>query len=146
MTNNHYLTEKPGACLLVLLLLSLGCGTRGPGKHGPDDLDRLPRLETVQPKQTRLDVVSELTATVDAFEKVDLCAQVRGVVNKIPKETDIGRVVKEGEELITLAVPDLVAEKQHKVALTEQAEKLKSQAEQNQDVAAKEVIEAGKQV
>ena len=72
--------------------------------------------------RANIDVISELTATVDAFEKVDLCAQVRGVVNKIPAAIDIGRTVKFDEELITLAVPDLVAEKQHKIALTEQAD------------------------
>jgi RND family efflux transporter MFP subunit len=104
-------------------------------------VDRLRRLETAKPERTSLCVYSEMTATVEAMEKADLCAQVRGVVKSIPAEVDIGRYVKEGETLITLDIPDLLAEYDNKQALLTQAHHLKEQAFQTQNVAAEEVKE-----
>jgi RND family efflux transporter MFP subunit len=96
----------------------------------------------VRPEYTPLNVTTELTATIDALEKAELCAQVRGVVTQIGADIDIGRPIKQGEVLITLDIPDLVADKEHKAALKDQAEKLKTQTEHNRTVAAAEVTEA----
>jgi RND family efflux transporter MFP subunit len=83
-----------------------------------------------------------LTATLDAFEKADLCAQVRGVVTHIAPDIDIGRVIQPGETLVVLDIPDLRADHEHKIALREQADKLRAQAEHNRSVAAAELTEA----
>ncbi len=127
---------------LLLALAAAGCSPRTPGRADDDEDARLPRLETVRPQHTRLDVTTELTATVEAFEKAELCAQVRGVIMQMPAEIDIGRPIKQGETLVTLDIPDLVADREHKVALKEQAEKVRAQAEHNLSVAAAEVKEA----
>src|ERR1700730_990636 len=93
----------------LLVCVSAGCTPRTSTRQGRDEDARLPRLETVVPQLTELDVISDLTATVDAYEKADLCAQVRGIVNVIPLDVDIGRAIKKDEVLIVLDIPDLVA-------------------------------------
>src|SRR5947208_15756335 len=89
----HLVTLTP--CHLVILL-SLGCGLKPTPRPQPGEFDRLPRLETIQAQLTRMDVVTELTATVEALEKTVLCAQVRGVVKPLSPDMDIGRPVKKG--------------------------------------------------
>src|SRR5262249_48769225 len=102
-TMNLSTTRRAGILVLGLLLAS-GCGSKS-GRPRPSESDRLPRLETVLPERTTLRVLSDLTATVEAMEKADLCAQVRGVVKEVPAHVDIGRLVKEGEPLLTLDIP-----------------------------------------
>src|SRR2546421_105481 len=92
-------------CLPVLLLA--GCTPRTPAPSADDEDRRLPRLETTVPQRTPLDVVSELTATVEAFEKAELCSQIRGAVTELAPDIDIGRVIKQREVLLTLDIPDL---------------------------------------
>jgi RND family efflux transporter MFP subunit len=121
------------ACLLA------GCTPRTLPRSADDD-SKLPRLETALPQRGTLDYTSELTATVEAFEKAELCSQVRGAVSQI--DVDIGRRIKRGETLLTLDIPDLVADRDHKAALKDQAEKLTVQAEINQTVAGAELTEA----
>jgi HlyD family secretion protein len=127
-------------CFLAVIVV--GCSPRTANRKNRDEDAKLPRLEVVQPQLTSLDVASDLTATVEAFEKAELCAQVRGVVNPIAPDIDIGRAVKKDEVLLTLAIPDLLADKEYKAALEAQAEKVKEQAEQNREVARAEVVEA----
>jgi RND family efflux transporter MFP subunit len=128
--------------MLILVVLVGGCTARPPGRPTRTEEERLPRLETEQPQRTDLELTSELTATVDALEKADLCAQVRGVITKMPADIDIGRPIKQGEVLVTLDVPDLVADRDHKAAVKDQQEKLREQAERRRVVAAAEVTEA----
>src|SRR3954462_10351183 len=77
----HLVTLSP--CHLVILL-ALGCGLKPGPRPAQTEIERLPRLETIRAKQTLLDVTIDLTATVEAMERTDLCAQVRGVVKQIP--------------------------------------------------------------
>jgi RND family efflux transporter MFP subunit len=126
----------------VILLFSAGCTPRTPARSVTGEERKLPRLETTLPQRTSLELTSELTATIEALEKAELCAQVRGIVTEIAPDVDIGRPIKHGEVLIALDVPDLVADKQHKAALADQADKLKTQAEHNRSVASAELMEA----
>jgi RND family efflux transporter MFP subunit len=132
------------AFLLVTALLACGCGARL-GKAPLAEVDRYPRLETVEPTRTMMQVKVELLATVEALEKADLCARVPGVVSYLPADVDIGRRIKVGEKLIELAIPDLVADRQQKEALCEQAKKQRQQVIEGQNVAAKELAEAKEQ-
>src|SRR5947209_15821975 len=139
----HLVTLSP--CHLVTLsscLFLAGCNLRTPPRTGADDERKLPRLETTLPQRSPVEVVSDLTATLDAFEKADLCAQVRGIVTQLAPDIDIGRVIHPGEVLLTLDIPDLRADHEHKLALKEQADKLRTQAEHNRSVAAAELTEA----
>src|SRR4051812_14805544 len=81
----HLVTLSP-CHLVIFLFLTLGCGLKPGPRPAQSEIERLPRLETMRPKQTLLDVSTELTATVEAMERTDLCAQVRGVVKQIPGE------------------------------------------------------------
>jgi multidrug resistance efflux pump len=129
--------------LILALLLTSGCGTRRGAKPRMGEIERLPRLETViLGKPASLEVVRSYTATVEAFEKADLCAQVKGVVKLLPPHIDIGRVVKKDDLLVSLDVPDLVADRDNKKALVEQSESAVVLAAQAEEVAAAEVKES----
>jgi HlyD family secretion protein len=137
-----------GPCLLLagVLVLLAGCSMQQDDRPRLGEVDRLPRLETVRPERTSLVVQAELPATVEAMEKADLCAQVRGVVKSIPDDVDIGRPVHQGEALISLDIPDLLAELANKKASLEQARNLKDSAVQALNVAQQEIKEAQAQL
>jgi HlyD family secretion protein len=133
------------ASLLVgtcIALLQCGCGSGQKPKPQLGEVERWPRLETILPeKDAHLAVRKSYAATVEAFEKVELCAQVRGVIKSLVNDVDIGRHVHKDEELVILDVPDLQAERENKEALLEQARNLKALAVQACNVAAEEVKE-----
>src|SRR5258708_2420980 len=110
---------------LLLGLLAIGCGTRDAARREP--VERYPRLETVEPVHANFPVQIELTATVEPFEKAELCARVPGVVAELASDIDIGRRVKAGETLLRLAVPDLEADHANKEAMLDHARKQKQQ-------------------
>jgi HlyD family secretion protein len=129
------------------VLVPTGCGHRQKAKPQLGEVQRWPRLETVFPERdARLAVRKTYAATVEAYEKVELCAQVRGVIKSLADDIDIGRLVRKDEVLLTLDIPDIVAEKDNKEALVEQARNLKALAVQMCDVAAEEVKEVEAQL
>jgi HlyD family secretion protein len=138
----HFGCLSLSACAMVAIL---GCDAHD-DRPRLGEVDRLPRLETALPTRATLVLKSELTATVEAMEKADLCAQVPGVVKNIPNDVDLGRIVHQGEPLLTLDIPDLVAERESKKALLQQAKDLKTQAGQALKVAQQEVNEAQTQL
>ena len=134
---------SPGRLVALILTMGLaGCGSKDPVRPL---IERYPQLETVEPAYTSLPVRVELLATVEPFEKADLCARLPGVVEELPRDVDIGRRVKAGEKLVRLAVPDLEADQASKEALLEQSRKQKLQVMEMQKVAAKELEEAREQ-
>src|SRR5262245_48536420 len=110
----------------ILLLAITGCGVRR--GRAPAEVERLPRLETVKAELGPLSVVRSYTATVEPFEKAELCAQVRGYVKSVA--VDIGQTIKQNDVLLTLDIPDVVAERDNKKAMHDQSEKLLAQAAQ----------------
>jgi HlyD family secretion protein len=125
-----------------LFLALAGCGRQRSAAPQLGEVDRLPKLQTIKAKKSLLVVRRSYTATVDAYEKADLMGQVRGVVKSLGENADIGRHVKEGELLIALEIPDLIAERDHKKALLEQARNLRDQATHARQVALQDVKEA----
>ena len=139
-------TGRIGWSALFLPLLSvLGCG-HGSGKPPRQELDRLPRVEVVRPLKTNLSRRVELAATVEPMKKVDVCTRVPGIVDHMPSSIDIGRMVRAGELLARLDVPDLEADKQLKEAVVAQSQKQMIQAKEAQTVAEREVEESQKMV
>jgi RND family efflux transporter MFP subunit len=129
--------------VVALGLLTAGCGIRPEGKPRLGEVDRLPQLETITPeRQPNFTVQRDYPAIIDAMEKADLCAQVRGFVAELAPDIDIGRRITKGETLIALDVPDLLAEKENKKAVYKQALNLREQAAEAYQVAAKEIVEA----
>src|SRR5437870_4251273 len=110
---------------LLILAGAVAAGCSAPAaKARLSEVDRLPRLETVEPiVHSLMPVRIELPATVEAMEKADLCDRVQGVVEWLDADMDIGRRVATGESLLRLAIPDLEAQKRHKEALFDQARK-----------------------
>src|SRR5262249_8213886 len=78
---------------------------------------------------------------LEAMEKADLCAMVKGYVKDLPDSLDIGTAAKKGALLFSLDVPDLVAERENKQALVDQHEKAEALAIQAVEVARAEVKE-----
>ncbi len=166
--------------LLAAALATLaGCGTKPTKKPRLQEIERIPRLETIAPeKRPTLTLQRQYTATIEPMEKADLHAQIRGVVQTMSLNADIGRYVHgesvsplaigsslpllngspaaspllaaailvagrtESEVLITLAIPDVIAERDNKRAQLALAIELKQQAIKARDVAAEEIKEA----
>lgn len=127
----------------ALGLAASGCHSRHTGKPRLGEVERLPRLETILPEyHANLQIRRSYTATIEPLEKAELCAQVRGQVKPIAPHVDIGRVVKKNDPLIELDIPDLLADRENKKALLEQAINSAAQAQQAIVVAAEEVKEA----
>src|SRR5262249_6688341 len=122
----HLVTLSP--CHLVIFLL-VGCQPTAPARPRLGEVDRLPRVETVPPEYASRETRIEVLATVEALEKVRLCAQVQGEVKGLSSDIDIGRPVRKDEPLVTLDVPALEAELANKKALLALANNLKAQAE-----------------
>jgi HlyD family secretion protein len=137
------MTSRPMGFLILPLFAVVGCG-HGAGKPARGQVERLPRLEVVQPTRTDLFRRTELAASVEALKKVELCARVPGIVVHLPDTVDIGRGVHKDEVLVRLDVPDLQADKRHKEALLGQAKKQKIQAEEARAVAQREMEETKK--
>src|SRR5262245_42134865 len=115
------------ALLAAVLAFGLGCA-RAPAPRRSKFVERLPRVEVVQPERKRIVRRLETSAIVEAQKKVDLSARVPGVVTYLDDRTDIGQAVKKDEVLVKLDVPDLDAERDVKKALEEQARKQESLA------------------
>ncbi len=138
--------------IIIVLGLSIaaansGCGKRKTAKPQLGEVERFPRLETVVlGKATKLEVVRSYTATIDALEKADVCAMVKGYLKEVPLTLDIGIAVKKGDPLLTLDIPDILADLDNKKALVEQSEKAGALAAQMVAVAEAEVKESQAQV
>jgi multidrug efflux pump subunit AcrA (membrane-fusion protein)/beta-lactamase regulating signal transducer with metallopeptidase domain len=77
----------------------------------PDDQkadSRLPRVRTVKVKRTRFSKSAVQPATLEAFDPVSVRSRVTGVVAKV--SVDEGDMVKKGEVLALIDVPDIEAE------------------------------------
>jgi RND family efflux transporter MFP subunit len=131
------------AIVLIAVAPPAGCEKRKAGKPRLGEVERLPHVETVVlGEKAMLELKRSYTATVDALEKAELCAMVKGYIKALPADLDIGRAVRKGEKLFTLDVPDLLAERENKKALVEQSEKAETLAIKAVAVAQAEVKEA----
>src|SRR5215210_7728125 len=117
------------AIILATLTTTSGCSKRKTAKPLLGEVERLPRLETVVlGKASKLEVIRSYTATLDALEKAEVCAMVKGYLKEVPLQLDIGHAVKKGDPLLTLSVPDLLADRENKKALVEQSDKAEALA------------------
>src|SRR5689334_18430501 len=103
-------------CLLALVIFSLfgapACSSKSKQRNPLAEVDRLPRLETIQSEMNVHPAVKKsYVATVEAFERADLCAQVKGTVKILPETVDIGRRVRKDDVLIVLDIPDILADR-----------------------------------
>jgi RND family efflux transporter MFP subunit len=132
----------PLALLLGMVPVS-GCHRHRPQAPQLGEIERLVKLETIKPdSKSRLVVRRTYTATVHAYEKADLAAQVKGQVQIILPNGDIGRWVKKDEPLMELDIPDILADRENKKALLELAGNLHDQSRQAVKVAQEEIKEA----
>lgn len=147
--NGIALLARRAQCLLPLaiaamILVSAGCGSRKKASARVAEVDRFPHLEVIHAENdTSLVLKRTYTAIVDALEKAELTARVRGAVKVMSPNADIGRVVKKDEPLVVLDIPDIQADLENKKALRELADNQCDQAQHNLHVAEEEVNEAG---
>jgi RND family efflux transporter MFP subunit len=127
-------------------LLLAGCVGQAGKAPRREAGEQLPKVEAVKPVRTTpadpLVLRGEYTATVEPWQRTDLCAQVRGVIKDVPPEIDIGHQIFEGKRLLEIDIPELRAELDHKTALLEQARNLRKQADEALTVAGQEVKES----
>lgn len=138
---------KPHSILILIgitLATTSGCGKGGKKSLRGEVVERLPRLEVVEPTRKRLVRRLEVSATVEGQKRVELSARVPGEVQWLPDDMDIGRKVKQGEVLLKLKVPELDADLKHKKAIQAQSEKQLEQAKEALAVARQEVDETEK--
>jgi HlyD family secretion protein len=127
---------------LAATLAGVGCEKSAPKARRGATRERLPRVLVVNPKMQPLARRLEVAATVEAMKSVDISARIPGIVRDLDDEMTIERVVKEGEILLKLDVPELVAEQATKSALAEQARKQEKLSEAALTVAEREVEES----
>src|SRR5690349_14008198 len=97
--------------VLVAIVTATGCHRHRPQAPQLGEVDRVVRLETIKPTlDAHLSVRRTYTAVVEAYEKADLAAQVKGQVQLMLPNGDIGRWVKKDEPLMELDIPDILAE------------------------------------
>jgi RND family efflux transporter MFP subunit len=130
------------SALTLMLCATVGCGSKG-GHQRHLAAETLPRVEVVRPSQVAaFPRRVELTVSVEPMGRVDLCARVPGVVKFLPDYVDIGRRVKEGDKLVELDVPDLIAQRAHKQANLELARHQKQQVVETRKVLVQELEES----
>jgi RND family efflux transporter MFP subunit len=102
----------------ILVLVLAGCP---PSDRGPDPAASPPRpkveaieVATTRPERRDLARESQLPVELWPWQRVSLVAKVTGYVEKVP--VDRGSVVKEGELLATVSVPELEDERRKKLA------------------------------
>jgi HlyD family secretion protein len=134
--------HEPIVVAMCAAALAVGCS---PGEAHRRQMAResLPRVEVVRPTIVEsFPRRIELTVTVEPMARVDLCARVPGVVKVLPDTVDIGRRVKQGERLLVLDVPDLVAQRGQKRAMLELARQQKTQVMEARKILAQELEES----
>jgi len=132
-----------GLALLLGIMPIAGCHRHRAQAPQLGEVDRVVRLEYIKPKiDDHLSVRRNYTATVEAFEKADLAAQVKGQIRTIFANGDIGQWVKKNEALMELDIPDIKADQENKRSLLELAGNLYEQSQHAVKVVQEEIKEA----
>ena len=127
---------------LAAAVAGVGCDkTPGKARRGAVR-ERLPRVAVVNPTMRPLVRRLEVATTVEAMKSVDLSARIPGVVRVLADDMTIDREVTEGEVLLVLDVPEVIAERGTKSALAELARKQEKLSEAALEVAKREVEES----
>jgi RND family efflux transporter MFP subunit len=131
--------------LLLTALMLVGC-TKGPDTATPSSTSPATgptTVSVVSPKSQTLNWTVDQPATAVAFESAPLVAKLPGYVAKV--HVDLGDMVKAGQKLAELAIPELIQELAQKRAMVDQTKAQREQAKQSVVVAQAriEVAEAG---
>ena len=138
--------RAPASPFAFLALVAIaGCS------HGSEQAQSTPpkpvEVEFVHPAAGAFERTSVQPGSVEAFESVDLYAKVPGFLKS--QSVDIGDVVKRGQVLAVVDVPELVAQMQRNEAAVEQANSKVTQmqahvttATANRDAAKSAVVQA----
>lgn len=140
--------KTPLTLLILVILFLVGCGPAADKKDAADGPPKV-RVATIQPQRKTLVRRTEQPGQIEAFEEAPLVAKLAGYVRRIhvdigdevtgPTFDKEGHVIKEGQVLAELAIPELEEELNQKKSLVTQAE-----AEVRQATAAVKVAEANK--
>lgn len=123
------------ACLLcsqaLLLCVSAGCNQAAPAapveQTGSATNSGAQRVVAGKPERKTIRLSTTQPGQIQAFEETPLFAKLSGYVEKVL--VDIGDKVTEGQTLVTIDIPEMHDELEHKRALVAQAEAELEQAE-----------------
>jgi len=138
--------------LCFLLVLSAGCTRTETPAQAPKPKE--PEVQVGKPRlMTR---VIEQPATIEAFEETPLVAHISGYIEKMhadmgqrvtgPRYDDKGKLVKPGQILAELSVPQMLRELEEKQALVVQAKAQVKQAMAGLDAAEAAILTAKAQI
>ncbi len=103
----------------VLLVGVSGCGHHAPAAEGSSSADSALAVGVVHPRKQTLARAVEQPAHVEAFEEAPIQVKISGYVEKV--HVEIGTLVKKGDLLAELSVPEVKEELQNKTGLVAQA-------------------------
>jgi RND family efflux transporter MFP subunit len=106
--------------VLLAVVVAVGCG-RNHAAPPASPAEEAPTVQVVRPQYGDMKYGVEQPGRLEAFEETALYARIAGYVKKLPPHVDIGYRIKEGETLLELDVPELVAEVKQKEATVVQA-------------------------
>ena len=110
--------------LAVLAAMAQGCHHSAPPQV---PVASAPEVTAAKPQRQPLVLATTQPGRIEPFEQTPLFAKVAGYVDSVA--VDIGDVVKKGDVLVRLSVPELADELHQKEALVAQAEAEAQQAE-----------------
>src|SRR3954469_25400873 len=98
------------AVAIVMATVS-GCGSGIGNKAGPHPVQASaqPGVETVEVASRQLDMKVSLPAQLLPYQAVDIYPRVTGFLGSI--HVDVGSHVRQGEELMRISAPELVAQR-----------------------------------
>jgi len=101
--------RRIGIALIVLLGWLSGCGNDTGSNAHPSQASVPTEVETVAVASRQLDLKVSLPAQLLPYESVDIYPKVTGFLESI--RVDVGSRVHQGEELMRLSAPELVAQR-----------------------------------
>ncbi len=133
MPQSH--TREPAilAVLITIAATTGGCNQSSEVKADQASGPAVARVEVVKPERATIRRSTEQPGQIEAFEVTAIYAKVSGYVEKWT--VDIGAKVKKNQVLAVLSVPELDAESEQKLAMIEESQAKRLQAQASEDVA-----------
>jgi RND family efflux transporter MFP subunit len=128
------------ALFALMALSESGCSKHSPANGTSNVVGSKPTVAVVQPKKQTITVVIELPGHFEAFEQTPIYSRIGVYVEKV--HVDIQDIVKPGQPLVDLNVPELEADVIQKAALVAQSIAEVKQAEAAAAAAAAKVTTA----
>ncbi len=131
----HLGSRSPRTFLLFILLFLPACGqvASPPNRNSKAPTNGLVQVIAQKPKRQSVRNTTTQPATVHPYHRAEIYARVAGYLKEL--RADIGKVVKKGEVLGIIDIPELEKRKQKQLALIRKLEAVEAQAKADIKVA-----------